>query len=236
MTDAKTRGEKNQKRDLQLIQLIRRGDPIAKENLVHKYVPMVKHIIRNYYASFLDFEDLIQEGLIGLLNAIDEYKPEQYDVKFSSFAYICIIRKVYNIIKQTTGNKHKVLNDATSLQSYINSEESRTVLDIIPNEDGTIDPVALVEERLVNQRLDQVLINHLSQLEYSVIVMLLRGYSSGDIEAEIGIGAKVVDNARTRVKNKLRRIIQEYGSLLSPSVPTRVRKRKDLYLDLKLGG
>ena len=59
--------------------------------MVRKYIPMVKYIIRNYYASFLDFEDRA-EGLIGLLSAIDEYKPDEYDVKFSSFAYLCIIR------------------------------------------------------------------------------------------------------------------------------------------------
>ena len=54
------------------------------------------------------------------------------------------------------------------------------------------------------------------------------------IEKQFGIGAKAVDNARTRVKSKLRKLIEEYGSLLSPRVPVVVRKRKDLYL--KLGG
>lgn len=226
----------NQEKDMRLIRAIRQGDEQAKEELVQKYVPMVKHIIRNYYASFLEFEDLMQEGLIGLLNAIEEYKPEQYDVKFSSFAYICIIRKIYNIIKQSTGNKHKALNDAISLYTFVNSDENRTVLDLIPNEDNKIDPVSLVEEKVTNQRLNQVLRNHLSLLEYAVITMLLNGYSSGEIEEEIGVGAKVVDNARTRVKSKLRRIMNEYGSLLSPQVPTTVRRRRDLYLDVKLGG
>ena len=236
MNDVRRIGEENQKRDIHLIHLIRSGDNIAKEKLVQKYTPMVKHITRNYYASFLDFEDLMQEGLIGFLNAIDEYKPDQFNVRFSSFAYICIIRKVYNIIKQTTGNKHKALNNATSLYAYINSDENRIILDLIPNDYISIDPVTLIEDKHINQRLDQVLLNHLSLLEYSVIIMLLRGFSSGEIEAEIGVGSKVIDNARTRVKNKLRRIMQEYGSLLSPKVPTAVRKRKDLYFDLKLGG
>ena len=54
---------------------------------------MVKRIARNHYASFLEFEDLMQEGLIGLLSAIEEYDPDK-KVKFSSFAYICILRKI----------------------------------------------------------------------------------------------------------------------------------------------
>ncbi|MGB4251208.1 MAG: sigma-70 family RNA polymerase sigma factor, partial [Limnochordia bacterium] len=89
----------NQAVDLELIRRVRAGEEGARESLVLKYIPMVKYIIRNYYSSFLDFEDLVQEGLIGLLSAIEEYKPERYDVKFSSFAYLCIIRRVYNVIK-----------------------------------------------------------------------------------------------------------------------------------------
>ncbi|HHT37244.1 MAG: sigma-70 family RNA polymerase sigma factor [Candidatus Wallacebacter cryptica] len=229
-----SRSEANQKKDYQLITRIRVGDEHAKEELVLKYVPMVKHIVRNYYASFLDFDDLMQEGIIGLLNAIEEYKPEQYNVKFSSFAYICIIRKIYNVIKQTTGNKHKALNDALSLQSQLGIDDNRIMQDLVINQNSTVDPQQLIEDKIINQHLDQLLSNHLSLLEYSVIMMLLKGYTCGEIENEIGVGSKVVDNARTRVKAKLRRLIREYGSLLSPRVPTTVRKREDLYL--KLGG
>ena len=47
----------NQSIDLELIQRIRAGDQGAKDKLVTKYVPMVKYIIRNYYASFLDSDE-----------------------------------------------------------------------------------------------------------------------------------------------------------------------------------
>lgn len=222
----------NQKLDLELIKQIRKGEMAAKEKLVAKYVPMVKYIIRNYYASFLDFEDLLQEGLIGLLNAIDEYKPEKFDVKFSSFAYICILRRVYNVIKQTNGNKHRLLNEAVSLQATIGTDENRIVLDIVPADPADIDPEQLIEEKIVNDLLDEVLRNHLSVLEYAVITRLIKGYTCSEIQEDIGVGPKVIDNARTRVKAKLRRLLGEYGSLLSPDVPTEVRRREDLYLEI----
>ncbi|NLM38694.1 MAG: sigma-70 family RNA polymerase sigma factor [Firmicutes bacterium] len=224
----------NQNLDLDLIRRIREGEAEAKEKLVTKYVPMVKYIIRNYYASFLDYEDLLQEGLIGLLNAIDEYKPEKFDVKFSSFAYICILRRVYNVIKQTNGNKHRLLNEAVSLQAAIGADENRVILDIVPADPTDIDPEQLIEEKIVSKLLDEVLRNHLSVLEYAVITRLIKGYTSSEIQEEIGVGPKVIDNARTRVKTKLRRLLGEYGSLLSPDVPTEVRRREDLYLELPL--
>ncbi len=225
-------GNSNQNIDLGLIQRIRADDEEARDILVVKYVPMVKYIIRNYYSSFLDFEDLLQEGLIGLLSAIEEYRPDEYDVKFSTFAYICIIRRVYNVIKHTSGNKHRLLNEATSLQAPVGADENRTIMDFVADGANQVDPEMILEERLVNEIIGQVLKNHLSLLEYAVITRFLQGYTAGEIEQEMGVGLKVIDNARTRVKTKLRRLIDEHGSLLSPHVPTDVRRRKDLYLDI----
>lgn len=226
--------DNNQKIDMDLIQRIRVGEEEVRNTLVTKYTPMVKYIIRNYYSSFLDFEDLLQEGLIGLLSAIEQYNPGKYDVKFSSFAYICIIRRVYNVIKQTTGNKHRVLNEATSLQAPLGADGNRTVLDLLADNGRHLDPVWVVEEKYVQQALSKVLKNHLSLLEHAVIIRLLKGYTADEIEKEMGVGLKVIDNARTRVKTKLKRLVEEYGSLLSPQVPTEVRKREDLYLDVSL--
>ena len=224
----------NQSIDLELIERLRRGDEEARDSLIVKYIPMVKYIIRNYYSSFLDFEDLLQEGLIGLLSAIEEYKPDEYDVKFSSFAYICIIRRVYNVIKLSTGNKHRLLNEATSLQTPIGSDESRSIMDLVAAGIPQFDPETVFEDKYVSEVIGTVLRNHLSILEYAVIVRLLKGYSAREIEEEMGVGLKVIDNARTRVKSKLRRLLDEYGSLLSPKVPTNVRKREDLYLNLPI--
>ncbi|NLL41990.1 MAG: sigma-70 family RNA polymerase sigma factor [Firmicutes bacterium] len=222
----------NQTIDLELIAKLRRGDEGARDSLVLKYIPMVKYIIKNYYSSFLDFEDLLQEGLIGLLSAMEEYKPDEYDVKFSSFAYICIVRRIYNVIKLTSGNKHRLLNESTSLQNPVGSDDTRSVMDLVAAGVPEFDPERALEEKYVRETIGQVLRNHLSILEYAVIIRLLEGYSAREIEEEMGVGLKVIDNARTRVKSKLRRLLDEHGSLLSPQVPTEVRRREDLYLNL----
>jgi len=226
----------NQARDLELIARIRKGDASARDELVTKYLPMVKHIVRKHYARAFEFDDLMQEGFIGLLGAIEEYRPEEFDVKFSSFAYMCIIRKVYNVIKQSNGNKHKALNDAVSLHSYVNADETRTVMDLIPHSESWVDPHETVERKAVSQRIDRLLRNHLSILEYTVATLILEGYSASEIERAIGVKAKVVDNARTRVKQKLKRIIDTYGTLLSPLIPEKGRQRRDLFMEVRIGG
>ncbi|NPV52150.1 MAG: sigma-70 family RNA polymerase sigma factor [Firmicutes bacterium] len=225
----------NQKRDLYLLNCARSGDEAATEDLVRKYIPMVRHIVRTTCPyNTEDQEDMIQEGMIGLLDAIREYDIDQQGVKFSSFAYICIIRKIYNWIRRQNNSKHKPLLGPISLHSYIDQDETRTILDIISNE--SVNPEDVVEEQWVREQLLRVLKNHLSLLEYAVVVLLVRGYTLGEIERKIGVDAKSVDNARTRVRFKLERILRQYGSLVNPSIPQKVRKRKDLYLEVNMGG
>ena len=220
--------DRNQKIDLQLLNRSRNNDWHAKEELVKKYSPMVRYIVRNYYVKTLEFEDMLQEGHIGLLSAIDEYNPQHYDVKFSSFAYLCIVRKIYNIIRQSNNNKNKILNNAISLYTPMDDNQSRVLLDLIVSE-KIIDPEEVFENKWTMECIGNLLKNHLSLLEYTVTGLLLNGYTIDEIQQKTGVDAKGIDNARTRVRLKLKRILDKYGSLTSLHVPEKVRKRKDLY-------
>ncbi|HET7559924.1 MAG TPA: sigma-70 family RNA polymerase sigma factor [Limnochordia bacterium] len=224
----------NQELDLRLIGSIRRGDTGAKERLIAKYTPMVRHIAARHYASFLERDDLVQEGLIGLLGAIAEYKPESYAVKFSSFAYLCIIRKMYNAIKQAGGNKHRALNEALSLSvSTSRDPRGRSLGETLGDaEQAAHDPEVAALNAWSGRRLDAVLRAHLSALEYAVVVRIIAGCSAREIERELGVEAKSIDNARTRIKTKLDRLIQAHGSLTGPAVPLEARRRRDLYADV----
>lgn len=228
-------GESNQDTDLRLIQSIREGsNDSAKDQLVTKYLPMVKHIVRQQPCYFLEYEDLVQEGLIGLLKAIDEYRPDTYPVKFSTFAYICILRRIYNTIKMWQSKKCRVLSSAISLHGHPHAEDSKTLMETL--EQPGMSPYDIVEEGWTNSRLKQVLEAHLSPVELAVIHLYMQGLNSTEIQERLNLNAKVVDNARTRVRQKLSRIVNRYGSLVSPKIPLKTRKRSDLAIPLqKLG-
>ena len=222
----------NQNKDLFLLRQIREGnDPQAKEELVRKYIPMVKHIVKNHNCYYIEYEDLIQEGLIGLLKAINEFNAE-FGIKFSTFAYICILRKIYNVLKRFSGKSRKLYRESASLFAYVNSEESRTLLDTL--DDDSCNPEELVAEKLTVNRLQKVLKAHLTEVEYSVTLLYLKGHSFTEIQKQLLLKAKVVDNAKTRARLKLQRIIKEYGSLLHPDIPLTTRKRMDLSMKLRV--
>ena len=175
-------GGKNQETDLQLIRKIRNDfDVRAQETLIRKYIPMVKHIVRMQTHYPTEAEDLIQEGLIGLLKAIREYKPENYPVKFSTFAYICILRRIYNTLKLWQSKKYRIHSSALSLHSSMNqNDDSRSILDTL--EQPNANPQDIVEESWINRRIKQVLEAYLSPVEMAVIQLYLQGMTSSDIQ------------------------------------------------------
>ena len=62
-----------------------RGDTRARERLVQLYLPLVETLARRYRSPGAEFDDLLQAGSIGLLNAIDRYDPRRSD-EFAAFA------------------------------------------------------------------------------------------------------------------------------------------------------
>ena len=224
----------NQETDLELICEARQGKELAKDELVRKYLPMVRHIVQSTALGipYTEFEDLIQDGLFGLIDAIRQYDITRSEVKFSSFAYMCIIRKVYNSLRSQNCQKHKLLNQALSLYSETDKDNCRPMLDFLRG--NSLNPETVLEDKWIGVKVDEVLRDHLSMLEYIVTVMLRQGYKTSEISQTIGYDLKAVDNARTRVKAKLKRILRKYGSLTHPGIPRKIRKREDLYLQVKV--
>ncbi len=224
----------NQKKDLELLERIRKGrDAAAKEELVGKYLPMVRYIVQKKYNQRGEFDDLVQEGSISLLKAIDNYNGEQYTIKFSTFAYLCILRKIINIQKYFSTVKQQLNNNALSLNRPAEDDEARSLLELIG--DQTADPLEEVLEKLSRKHLLRVLEAYLSPVEYRVFLLYLQGMNCREISERLHLGKKVVDNARTRARYKLRKLVEEYGSLSSRYLPLQSRKRADLTTKVNVG-
>jgi RNA polymerase primary sigma factor len=61
------------------------GDEQARKRLVEKNLRLVVTVAKKYRGMGLPFEDLIQEGNVGLIKAVDKFDPER-GYKFSTYA------------------------------------------------------------------------------------------------------------------------------------------------------
>ena len=64
---------------------IKRGDNRAKDRLVEANMRLVINIAKNYHNPLVPFEDLVQEGAIGLMTAAERYDPGK-GYRFSTYA------------------------------------------------------------------------------------------------------------------------------------------------------
>ena len=75
----------SQQEEMELIEKMKTGDEKAKTKLIEHNLRLVAHVIKKYYSSCSDQEDLISIGTIGLIKAIDNFDTT-LDVKFSTYA------------------------------------------------------------------------------------------------------------------------------------------------------
>ncbi len=86
--------------DEELVRFCRAGDSAACNVLFEKYKPLVKSRAANKYLSGGEYDDLIQEGMIGLLAAVNDYDPVKAEgAKFGTFATLCIDRQLMHAIE-----------------------------------------------------------------------------------------------------------------------------------------
>lgn len=177
-----------------------RGNRQAEEILIRKYSRLVYSKCRTYYVIGADKEDLAQEGMIGLMEAIRAFSPDK-DITFRSFAEICITCQILSAVKAGSRLKHTPLNESLSLDHC--PEDSDALFEILPDQ-GAVNP----EERVIHEeerrRLHESVNSLLTWQEQVVFTAYMAGYSYENIAGSLRVSVKAVDNSLQRVKRKIR--------------------------------
>ena len=177
------------------------GDRGAEEALSERYMRLVRICARPLFLAGGDSEDLIQEGMIGLLSAIRRYDPES-ETPFHSYAEHCIRMRLLSAIKTASRMKHLPLNDGLSLEQL--SEDPGSPLSAAPD-DFRQDPEKMVLVRESKEELYAACSQCLSKMENRVLSFYLDGLSYREIAARLDKDEKAVDNAVQRIRRKLAR-------------------------------
>lgn len=192
----------NEYNDEVLISYVHERDENAEGILYQKYLPTIEYLASkySYQASKigLDHSDLIQEGYIGLSQAVRDFQHTK-NVKFITFAHLCIEREMQTAITSGNRKKHSMLNESISLDKEI--FEDTSLINFVSSKAKTPEEVVLGFEQ---NQLDLEVINaNLTTLELEVCLWKLKGYDYVEIAKKLNRSAKSVDNALQRIKKKL---------------------------------
>ena len=190
--------------DEQLLCDYKNGNQEIMDYLMVKYKSMVRKKARAMYLLGGENEDLIQEGMIGLIKAVRDFDVTQ-KTSFSSFAELCVSRQMYSAIEASNRKKHLPLNSYVSL--YEDSEEvgegrSLPLIDTIESSKEN-DPEVLYFGKEYTEAFAEQLKELLSPLENHVLYLHLMGTDYRTIAELLGKSPKSVDNALQRIKTCL---------------------------------
>lgn len=165
---------------------------IDEDSLVAEYARLVRRVIRPYFLAGGDYDDLYQEGMIGLLRAVRSYDAAR-NPNFEPYAVRCIRNRIFDVLRAQ--KKEKLSNQLVSDQWQVFAERSA---------DGSLaGPEEAVLASESEQEIRENLSGLLSAFEASVLDSYLRGYTTSEIAHRLGRSAKSVDNAIRRIRCKL---------------------------------
>ena len=186
-----------------LFNKMKNGDINARNKIIEHNLRVVSHIIKKYYSSYENPDELLSIGSLGLIKAVDSFKND-FGTKFATYGARCILNEILMFFR----SQKKTINDV-SINDTIDVDKDGnplTYLDIISVEESVETKLDLNEYiKKVQAFVDQVL----SKRENQIIVLRygLKGFmpkTQREVAKHLNISRSYVSRIEKRALEKLR--------------------------------
>ncbi|AIY85951.1 MULTISPECIES: sigma-70 family RNA polymerase sigma factor [unclassified Thermotoga] len=181
------------KRVEELVEYAQAGFKEAIDLIVEKYYPMVVKIASQYFASWAEHEDIVQNGLVGLIKAIFYY--DRTKSSFTSFAWRSVDSEIKSFLTYLNRKKNRMLSDAVNVDG-MEKEEDDAPFEVPDSETD-------VARSAFSGIILETVLELLNEKEKEIFLKWLDGYSYSEIAKELGVNTKKVDNTVQKVKRMI---------------------------------
>lgn len=191
--------------DYELLYLVGENNEEVYNSIYAKYKPLIhkmaKTLCENYKSALVEYDDLFQEGMYGLNNAIKNFNGKSGSL-FYTLAKLCISREMNGYITKMLRGKNIILSSAVSFDTPITN--GFVVEDTLYSHDDS------VEFKFESIEMEKYMLDLKYELkdEYMPVYELkLNGFSNAAIANLLDLRYKDVDNYLRSIKKTLRRKI-----------------------------
>ncbi len=192
--------------DNELIYLCHDNNEEAINLVINKYknciITILKEYLKEYNIIGIEISDLYQEGLIGLLHAIETFDKDK-EVLFYTYACTCIRTNIISAIRLTFRQKNRILNNSYSLDKLFN-ESTTNYYEIF--KDMSQEPNKLLIDEEEQEELVNKLKKKLSKMECDILDLKLKGLKNAEIAVLLDKDKKFVENTMFRITKKYKEL------------------------------
>ena len=182
---------------------MKKGDASAREKLILHNLRLVSHIVRKYYSTAKDQEDLVSIGSIGLVKAVDSFDHKN-GVRFATYAARCIQNEILMYFRS-----QKKLNNEVSINDTIDVDRDGnplTYIDVICTED---DSDEVLDRMMQSKKAVELVKTVLDERERKIIIMRygLNGrkpLAQREVAVKLGISRSYVSRIEKSALQKLK--------------------------------
>ena len=115
------------------------GDEQARQKLILHNLRLVSHIVRKYYSTAKNSEDLVSIGTLGLVKAVDSFKVST-GTKFATYAARCIQNEI--LMSLRAGKKFSAEVSLDDTIDVDNNGNPLTYIDVISSDESLEDEIS----------------------------------------------------------------------------------------------
>ena len=197
------------KEEAEYLKAYANGDMEARNILIERNMRLVAHVIKKYYTSPQEQEDLISIGSIGLIKAINTFRDGK-GTRLATYAARCIENEILMHFRAQKKNASEVsLSDSLDTDSDGNS---LALMDVIMTEDIRLDKVEIADTA---EKLYLLLDKCLDEREKEIIIMRYGLYDTipktqHEIAAKCNISRSYVSRIEKKALKKLNAAFSDF--------------------------
>ncbi|TCO67771.1 FliA/WhiG family RNA polymerase sigma factor [Caldanaerobacter subterraneus] len=142
-------------------------NPDARNEIIVKYLPLVKHIVKKLVISDIaqsEYEDLIHQGILGLIDAIEKYQPDK-GVKFETYAALRIRGEIIDYLRKRDWMPRSLKKKYKKIEETVEKLQQRY------NREPTVEEITEacgLEEEDVLKTLSYINVSNINSLEEAI--------------------------------------------------------------------